>query len=173
MSQSTFFFLCFFSASYCLDTTNMDALHTIRDPIPRKASALWNSMIHPLLPLTIYGAIWYQGLPCLLTSKVQTLLIFCFEYWFVLPVVEWFRSSLSWVWLISIQHFRRAEQNAPRQLQLYLSCHDSGLEEKLPQCVRWTDRSLFSIWLCSGLDFSQNAFHCIVDLWCAVAVGVL
>jgi len=24
-------------------------------------SVLWNSMIHPLLNLTIYGVIWYQG----------------------------------------------------------------------------------------------------------------
>ncbi|XP_055957670.1 sialate O-acetylesterase [Patella vulgata] len=28
---------------------------------PRAASVLWNSMVIPLLPQTIYGAIWYQG----------------------------------------------------------------------------------------------------------------
>uniref|UniRef100_A0A672ITK3 Sialate O-acetylesterase-like n=1 Tax=Salarias fasciatus TaxID=181472 RepID=A0A672ITK3_SALFA len=28
---------------------------------PRNDSILWNSMIHPLLNMTIYGAIWYQG----------------------------------------------------------------------------------------------------------------
>ena len=27
------------------------------------SSVLWNAMIHPFLSLTIYGAIWYQGLP--------------------------------------------------------------------------------------------------------------
>jgi len=26
-----------------------------------KNSVLWNAMIHPLLNMTIYGAIWYQG----------------------------------------------------------------------------------------------------------------
>ena len=26
-----------------------------------EASVLYNAMIHPFLPLTIYGAIWYQG----------------------------------------------------------------------------------------------------------------
>ncbi|XP_059212415.1 sialate O-acetylesterase-like isoform X2 [Centropristis striata] len=30
-------------------------------PIPLKNSVLWNSMIHPLLNMTIKGAIWYQG----------------------------------------------------------------------------------------------------------------
>jgi len=25
-------------------------------------SVLWNSMVHPLLNMTIYGVIWYQGL---------------------------------------------------------------------------------------------------------------
>ena len=24
-------------------------------------SVLWNSMVHPLLNMTIYGVIWYQG----------------------------------------------------------------------------------------------------------------
>jgi sialate O-acetylesterase len=28
---------------------------------PNDNSALWNSMIHPFLKMTIYGAIWYQG----------------------------------------------------------------------------------------------------------------
>ncbi|XP_055889537.1 sialate O-acetylesterase-like [Biomphalaria glabrata] len=28
---------------------------------PKNNSVLWNSMIHPLLGMTIYGAIWYQG----------------------------------------------------------------------------------------------------------------
>ncbi|XP_059172853.1 sialate O-acetylesterase-like [Physella acuta] len=28
---------------------------------PSEKSVLWNSMIHPLLGMTIYGAIWYQG----------------------------------------------------------------------------------------------------------------
>ncbi|XP_059144147.1 sialate O-acetylesterase-like [Physella acuta] len=28
---------------------------------PGNSSVLWNSMIHPLLGMTIYGAIWYQG----------------------------------------------------------------------------------------------------------------
>ncbi|KAK2182434.1 hypothetical protein NP493_354g03011 [Ridgeia piscesae] len=28
---------------------------------PQQSSQLWNAMIHPLLNMTIYGAIWYQG----------------------------------------------------------------------------------------------------------------
>ncbi|BFZ09713.1 hypothetical protein BsWGS_12752 [Bradybaena similaris] len=28
---------------------------------PTKNSVLWNAMIHPLLGMTVYGAIWYQG----------------------------------------------------------------------------------------------------------------
>ena len=28
---------------------------------PFTNSVLWNAMIHPLLNMTIYGAIWYQG----------------------------------------------------------------------------------------------------------------
>ncbi|KAI8752698.1 sialate O-acetylesterase [Biomphalaria glabrata] len=28
---------------------------------PGNSSVLWNSMVHPLLGMTIYGAIWYQG----------------------------------------------------------------------------------------------------------------
>lgn len=31
------------------------------DPKPNERSVLWNSMIHPFLNMTIYGAIWYQG----------------------------------------------------------------------------------------------------------------
>ena len=31
------------------------------DPGPNERSVLWNSMVHPFLNLTIYGAIWYQG----------------------------------------------------------------------------------------------------------------
>ena len=30
-------------------------------PTPHNHSVLWNAMIHPLLNMTIYGAIWYQG----------------------------------------------------------------------------------------------------------------
>lgn len=30
-------------------------------PTPSKPSVLYNAMIHPLLNMTIYGAIWYQG----------------------------------------------------------------------------------------------------------------
>lgn len=33
----------------------------IRAPNPNQPSVLWNSMIYPLLNMTIYGAIWYQG----------------------------------------------------------------------------------------------------------------
>ncbi|KAH9504411.1 hypothetical protein Btru_063547 [Bulinus truncatus] len=29
--------------------------------VPENNSVLWNSMIHPLLGMTLYGAIWYQG----------------------------------------------------------------------------------------------------------------
>lgn len=32
-----------------------------KDPKPGERSVLWNSMIHPFLNMTIYGAIWYQG----------------------------------------------------------------------------------------------------------------
>ena len=38
------------------------------DPIfgtpPHNHTVLWNAMIHPLLNMTIYGAIWYQGENC-------------------------------------------------------------------------------------------------------------
>ena len=30
-------------------------------PDPNENSVLWNAMIHPLLNLTITGALWYQG----------------------------------------------------------------------------------------------------------------
>ncbi|XP_052764817.1 sialate O-acetylesterase-like [Mya arenaria] len=29
--------------------------------VPIEHNSLWNSMIYPLLPMTIYGALWYQG----------------------------------------------------------------------------------------------------------------
>jgi sialate O-acetylesterase len=32
---------------------------------------LWNAMIHPLLNLTIYGAIWYQGKHCFMFAPVH------------------------------------------------------------------------------------------------------
>jgi len=28
---------------------------------PNHNSVLWNAMVHPLLNMTIFGAIWYQG----------------------------------------------------------------------------------------------------------------
>jgi len=30
-------------------------------PAPHEENVLWNAMVVPLLPMTIYGAIWYQG----------------------------------------------------------------------------------------------------------------
>ena len=30
-------------------------------PNPHEHSVLWNAMMHPFLPMTIKGAIWYQG----------------------------------------------------------------------------------------------------------------
>ena len=35
-------------------------IHT--PPGPMENSVLWNAMIHPFLNMTIYGAIWYQGM---------------------------------------------------------------------------------------------------------------
>ncbi|KAL3884153.1 hypothetical protein ACJMK2_030373 [Sinanodonta woodiana] len=32
-----------------------------RAPNPNLPSVLWNAMVNPFLPMTIYGAIWYQG----------------------------------------------------------------------------------------------------------------
>jgi len=32
-----------------------------RFAVPTAPSVLWNSMIHPFLNMTIFGAIWYQG----------------------------------------------------------------------------------------------------------------
>lgn len=29
--------------------------------VPGAHTVLWNAMIHPLLNMTIYGVIWYQG----------------------------------------------------------------------------------------------------------------
>lgn len=40
-------------------------------------SALWNAMIHPMLNLTIYGAVWYQGKFC--WSVVVLLAIFVMQ----------------------------------------------------------------------------------------------
>jgi len=34
-------------------------------------SVLWNSMVHPLLNMTIYGVIWYQGEPDSQSSRIQ------------------------------------------------------------------------------------------------------
>ena len=31
-------------------------------------SVLWNSMVHPLLNMTIYGVIWYQGIKIVSTG---------------------------------------------------------------------------------------------------------
>ena len=28
---------------------------------PQTSTVLWNAMVHPILNMTIYGAIWYQG----------------------------------------------------------------------------------------------------------------
>jgi len=34
-------------------------------------SVLWNSMVHPLLNMTIYGVIWYQGEADLASSMIH------------------------------------------------------------------------------------------------------
>jgi len=38
---------------------------------PHDASVLWNAMMSPLLPMTIFGAIWYQGNTSILTTSVE------------------------------------------------------------------------------------------------------
>ena len=49
--------LLFFSIHYMRDIDEAGVL----TPPPHEHAVLWNAMIHPLLNLTIYGAIWYQG----------------------------------------------------------------------------------------------------------------
>ena len=48
------------------------------DPIfgtpPHNHTVLWNAMIHPLLNMTIYGAIWYQGET--LSHRIRYLLLY-------------------------------------------------------------------------------------------------
>ncbi|KAI0221391.1 Sialate O-acetylesterase [Lamellibrachia satsuma] len=46
------------SASNQRELIEMDPFYVMG---PSKPTQLWNSMIHPLLNMTIYGAIWYQG----------------------------------------------------------------------------------------------------------------
>ncbi|OWF52499.1 Sialate O-acetylesterase [Mizuhopecten yessoensis] len=45
--------------SYLMGELVYDEFGNVRGP--PTPSVLWNSMIHPLLNMTIYGAIWYQG----------------------------------------------------------------------------------------------------------------
>jgi len=33
-----------------------------QNPNPQANSVLWNAMVHPLLNMTIKGAVWYQGM---------------------------------------------------------------------------------------------------------------
>ncbi|KAK2169934.1 hypothetical protein NP493_1171g00022 [Ridgeia piscesae] len=47
------------SESYKSDLMKMDPVFGYMGP--QQPSQLWNAMIHPLLNMTIYGAIWYQG----------------------------------------------------------------------------------------------------------------
>ena len=46
------------TVTFILISKNID-----QDPLPppKTPSVLWNSMIHPFINMTIYGAIWYQG----------------------------------------------------------------------------------------------------------------
>ena len=46
------------TASYQRQLMKMDPIFGMG---PSGHSSLWNAMIHPLLNMTIYGAIWYQG----------------------------------------------------------------------------------------------------------------
>ena len=34
---------------------------SVTAPNPNDPSVLWNSMMHPFIQMTIFGAIWYQG----------------------------------------------------------------------------------------------------------------
>ncbi len=43
---------------YMTDTASVDGMVGY---VPTGDSILWNAMIHPLLNMTIKGAIWYQG----------------------------------------------------------------------------------------------------------------
>ena len=42
-------------------TKSKNIVDSIKSPNPNQPSVLWNSMMYPLLNMTIYGAIWYQG----------------------------------------------------------------------------------------------------------------
>ncbi|XP_047450802.1 sialate O-acetylesterase isoform X2 [Mugil cephalus] len=50
------------SSSRALEHCGLKPTNTMIQSLgPRDNSVLWNAMIHPLLNMTIYGAIWYQG----------------------------------------------------------------------------------------------------------------
>ncbi|XP_046550379.1 sialate O-acetylesterase-like isoform X2 [Haliotis rubra] len=49
------------SLSKCRNESTQHVYDRLDVPPPRRDSVLWNAMIHPLVNMTIYGAIWYQG----------------------------------------------------------------------------------------------------------------
>ena len=64
--------LCHLGATDSSDLT--EANFYFRDSFnlggPQNFSVLWNAMIHPLLNMTIKGAIWYQGENKLFVHKI-------------------------------------------------------------------------------------------------------
>ncbi|XP_039248011.2 sialate O-acetylesterase-like [Styela clava] len=49
------------SSPQALANCNLDKVNSYISMSPQSNSVLWNAMIHPLLNMTISGAIWYQG----------------------------------------------------------------------------------------------------------------
>ncbi|KAL8570528.1 hypothetical protein ACOMHN_008885 [Nucella lapillus] len=47
--------------AHCGVTATTRPTHTLEEMGPSSNSELWNAMVYPLLKMTIYGAIWYQG----------------------------------------------------------------------------------------------------------------
>lgn len=98
-----------------------------------KNSALWNAMIHPLVKMTIKGAIWYQGE---MTSTDQM--------WNL-------TSSISRNCKAHLA-FRRVEfKLSSGQVQLLFSCYDWWLEDGLSPRIRRKHSCRFPLWICSGL----------------------
>ena len=57
-----------------LDACNIEP-YTNEDPSnPNSNSVLYNAMIHPLIRLSIKGALWYQGIAQLIISIFDNLL---------------------------------------------------------------------------------------------------
>lgn len=109
-----------------------------------KNSVLWNAMIHPLVKMTIKGAIWYQG-EMTSTDQMGNL-----------------TSSISHNCKAHLA-FRRVEcKLSSRQVQLLFSCYDWWLEDGLSPRIRRKHSCRFPLWICPGL--LVVLVNCFTDL---------